>query len=224
MDHTGLKQPGLAAALGVSQPTVNRWLTGSEPKMAARSKVRAYAEKIGFRHGSPTLASDLNESPSRGVRLVGHVGADARPDAVVMSESHDNLADDLPVPPQLRPGTVAVEVRGDSMRQTAKDGWLVYYDSEDVQSPPTRGLIGHLCVCWLTDGRVLLKTIRRGRHPDTFDLESMNADLLEDQRLMSATKVTFIKPNGPRFPGGSLDVADPEWPIATVTSIKQKNA
>jgi phage repressor protein C with HTH and peptisase S24 domain len=56
--------------------------------------------------------------------------------------------------------TGAVEIEGDSLGQVF-NGWFAVYD--EVRHPPTSDLIGELCVIELTDGRVFIKKLTKGR-------------------------------------------------------------
>lgn len=123
------------------------------------------------------------------VPVVGYVSAgDGQ---VQYAEGHGNFGE-APVPPGGSEKTVAVEVRGDSMRGIADEGWRVYYD--DRRDPPNEGHLGRLCVVGLADGRVLVKKVYRGREPGLYDLESTNAATLHDMPVQWAALVTAIIP------------------------------
>ena len=92
----------------------------------------------------------------------------------------------------ISPESVAVEVRGDSMRGIAEDGWLVYYDNR--RDPPTDDLIGEICVVGLTNGEVLIKKLIRGRKKNHFDLESAAAPTMHDVKVEWAAPVISIVP------------------------------
>lgn len=172
----------------------------------ARGLTRKMAEKYGraFRVGAGWLLTGEGEASRPGLTLAGYVGADARPDAVAFLDGQGELAHDLPLPPNVKERTMALLVQGDSMRSVAKDGWYVCYDDDDVRSPPTDDLIGELCICWLADGRGLLKELARGSAPGRFHLESMNAPPLYDQAVVKAALVTAIIPKGRRPVGDDL--------------------
>src|SRR5690606_31648593 len=95
-------------------------------------------------------------------------------------------------PPKATPSTVAVEVRGDSMRGVAEDGWIVYYD--DRREPVTDDLLGRLCIVGLADGRALIKKIQKGSSPGLFHLYSSSAEPIFDAPVEWAAKVNFLKP------------------------------
>ena len=82
------------------------------------------------------------------VAIVGKIGANAQPDAIAFAHEGGGYAFDYsaPVPPNFSEGTRALEVEGDSMRNIARDGWLIYYDDDEVQEPPGDNLFGELCI------------------------------------------------------------------------------
>lgn len=125
------------------------------------------------------------------VPVVGLAGAG--PDGAVLFSLGDGNLGDAPSPPIRSRATVAVEVRGNSMRGIAEDGWFVYYD--DRHEPPTAQMIGRLCVVGLADSRVLVKFLHRGSRPETFNLESVGAPTLRDVAVEWAAEVTSIVPS-----------------------------
>lgn len=129
------------------------------------------------------------EIVSHTVPIVGLAGAAA--DGSVVWLDAGNLGD-APMPPGGNERTVALEVRGESMRGIAENGWLIYYD--DRREPLTDDLLGELCVVGLSDGRTLVKTPHRGRSAGRFDLESTNAGTLRDVEVEWAAAVTAIVP------------------------------
>jgi lambda repressor-like predicted transcriptional regulator len=140
---------------------------------------------------SMTVAELIGEAaPTGTVPIVGLAGAG--PEGTVAFSESDGELGEAPVPPGATDSTVAVEVRGTSMRGIADDGWLVYYD--DRRDPPTEDLLGLPCVIELDDGRVLVKWLRRGSRKGRFTLESVSAPLMEDVKVKWAARVTFIMP------------------------------
>lgn len=126
------------------------------------------------------------------VPVVGLAGAG--PDSSVLYGNGQGTSDLAPAPPLWSPSTVALEVRGNSMRGIAYDGWYVYYD--DVRSELTEDMIGQPCVLGLPDGRVVVKIPYFGRVPGTFDLESANqaVDTMRGEVVAWACLVTAIVP------------------------------
>lgn len=126
---------------------------------------------------------------SGSVPIVGLVGAGGSATITFVS---DGELGEAPKPPAGNDRTVAVEVRGASMRGVADDGWLVYYD--DVRSPITEDMIGELCVLWLNDGQVVIKKPYPSRAAGRYDLESTSAETLRGVVVDSAAFVTFLAP------------------------------
>jgi len=123
------------------------------------------------------------------VHLVGFAGAG--PDGTVLFAEGDVYFGDVPAPVDATASTKALGVKGDSMRGVANDGWLIYYDDPIA---PTEEHMGEPCVCWLEDGRVLVKTPYPGSGPGLFHLESVNAPMMRDMPVRSFALVTDIKP------------------------------
>lgn len=96
----------------------------------------------------------------------------------------------LPRPSDLGDTFGAVEIKGESLGAVF-DGWLALYD--DVRHPPTEDLIGKLCVLQLTDGRVYIKKLARGRGK-RFSLESSFDAPIVDVAVAWAALVKRIVP------------------------------
>lgn len=174
-------QTALARRVGVEQPTVSRWLKGSEPKLNHRDKILGLARKLGVVKGS---TNDENT-----VQVVGYVGAGGQ----ILYDTGQGPFGEAQMPPKnTTPTTVAVVVRGDSMAGQLEDGWTVYYDQR--HTPPSESLVGKLCVVGLGDGRVLIKKLLPGRRNGCYDLYSANAAPLLDQDVTWAAKVSWISP------------------------------
>lgn len=153
-----------------------------------RDQIVLYAKKFKVRgdwlltgEGRPDI--DL-------VQIVGIAGAGPHGE-VDFSVGQGELGQ-APMPPGGNESTVAVEVRGNSMRGVAEDGWMVYYD--DRKHPPTPDLLGELCVVGLAGGSVLVKTLAPGSRRNLYNLESVTAQTLRDARVEWAALVTAIIP------------------------------
>lgn len=180
MKATGWTQQEVAKRLKVSQSTVNRWLTGSEPEGHRRDAINEHYEH---------LLDEQETSEEIGmVPLVGYVGAGA--EAHFYEESQGPLGQVL-APNSPTRHTVAVEVQGKSLGALF-DRWLVYYD--DVRSPITTDLIGRLCVVGLPNGKVLVKRIRKSKAPGLFHLESNTEGTIVDQEVIWAARVKSMQP------------------------------
>jgi DNA-binding XRE family transcriptional regulator len=175
----GLPQAELAKLAGTTQPTIQRLEKG----------LRGLSRKWAIR-----LAPHVGASPDdlmfgdRDVPLVGYVGAGS--EAHFYSESQGDLGR-AKMPPGGSEGTVAVQIRGDSLGAPF-EGWIVYYS--DLRDPPTDDLIDHLCIVELMSGQVLIKKIMRGRLPGHFDLWPVVGAPMTDQVLRWGAKVTAMMP------------------------------
>lgn len=127
-----------------------------------------------------------------GVPVVGLAGGG--PGGAVLFGFGDGELGEAPVPPGVTEDTVALEVRGNSMRGIAYHGWYIYYD--DRRSPLTEDMLGEPCVLGLPDGRVVVKVPFQGRTAGRFDLESANPayDTMRDQPVEWAALVIAIVP------------------------------
>ena len=121
--------------------------------------------------------------------IVGKAGAG--PDgSVLFAEAQENFGEITP-PIGSSTNVQALEVEGHSMRGIAEDGWMIFYD--DVAAPGPEAF-NELCVCWLEDGRVLVKILHPGREPGLFDLESTNAPIMRDVPVRQVALITSIMP------------------------------
>ena len=123
------------------------------------------------------------------VPIVGYVGAS--PDGNVSFATGDGNFDLAEAPKGASMATEALEVRGDSMRGFANDGWLVFYDEKES---PREEHMGEPCVCFLEDDRVLIKTPWPGSERGLFHLESFNAPVMLNVPVRYFAFVTDIKP------------------------------
>lgn len=182
----GLKKPGktqsgLAATLKRAPSAITALLKGGRELKAREIRL---------------IAAYLEVTPPRfepdDVPVIGLAGAG--PDGTVLFSTGDGNLGAAPVPPGWTEETVALEVRGNSMRGIAFDGWYIYYDNR--QAPLSDDMLGEPCVIGLSDGRVLVKVPFRGRLPGRFDLESSNPAFptMRDVPVEWAALVTAIVP------------------------------
>lgn len=177
----------LAEAIGMSHQNLGKIERGMVP--------------LGGEHHAPLARAlriepaDLFRSPDERrrevmVRIIGLIGADTGGEIVYTTgqESWDMA----PVPPGGTTDSVALEVKGHSMRAIAEDGSLIYFENQ--HTPPTPDMIGYPCVVETEDGRVLFKRLLKGSAPDLYDLESYNGPTLSDVRLVWAAEPTAIIP------------------------------
>jgi phage repressor protein C with HTH and peptisase S24 domain len=127
------------------------------------------------------------EPPPPKVPVVGYVGAGST------AHFYDGVAqpdlDEVLGPPGAAENMCAVEVRGDSLGPYF-NRWYVFYD--EVRSPMTPDLIGHLCVVGLSDGRVLVKQVQRGSAEGLYNLHSATEKPIPDVTVEWAARVNSI--------------------------------
>ncbi len=177
-------QDVFGARLHVEQATVSRWENGYIPKRTLWPKIA----KIAGRRVSEFF--NINGDQLFGtVPVVGYVGAGA--EAVIFSEGQMDPEDRVKAPEGSSAKTVAVEIRGESLGALF-DQWLVFYD--DVRTVPAPGLVGKLCVCWLADGRVLVKKLKRGQIAGMWTLISNVEPPIYDVTVDRAARVLNLAP------------------------------
>ncbi|HLW92487.1 MAG TPA: helix-turn-helix transcriptional regulator [Roseiarcus sp.] len=182
---TGKTRSGLAKALGRSPSAVTDLLNGSR---------RLRAEEI------PVIVNYLGVEPPRligggrvppqdpRVPLVGFVGAGAQ--AHFYADGQGPF-DEVAAPDAASANTVAVQIRGHSLGALF-DNWLVFYD--DVRDPPGDDLVGRMCVCGLSDGRVLIKALKRSQIAGLWTLLSNLEPPIYDVALDWAALVREMRP------------------------------
>lgn len=161
-------QHELARRAGVSQPIINRLERG---------------QTITSKH-LPTILQvlELNNEKFLVIPLVGHVGAGAEIFPM------DTIGEVEAPPGYWTPQSVAVVVRGDSMRPAYRDGDIIYYD----EHLPPHELVGREVVVELEDGRCLVKELYVGSKPDTWMLHSHNAAPME-ARIKWAARIRWVQ-------------------------------
>jgi len=184
LKRAGWKQGDLAERLGVSQATVSRWLSGSDPKGEQHVAINALHEEL------------VDNTPTRGddttiVKVVGYVGAGAVIEPDFEQEDPDGL-DQIELPFPVPAEMIAFQVRGDSMFPVYKDGAAIiaYRD----QKRPLSSFYGEDAIVRTGDGRRLLKTIMRGSSGGVVTLSSFNAPPIEDVSLEWIGEIWTIFP------------------------------
>lgn len=142
-------------------------------------------------HTSPSwLIEGMGPNETVLSRILGYAGADT--EGRLIQGDSDPVNEFAPVPPGGTSASVAVHLKGSSMRGIADDGALIYF--EDQRTPPTPDMIGYPCIVELEDGRVLFKRLLRGSAPGLYDLESVAGEPIRDVRLKWAAEPTAIIP------------------------------
>jgi transcriptional regulator with XRE-family HTH domain len=183
--QTGKTRSGLAKALGRSPSAVTDLLNGSRRLRA--EEIAIVADYFGV---EPPRLLGGGRSPPANARapLVGFVGAGAQ--AHFYADAQGPF-DEVTAPDESSANTVAVQVRGHSLGALF-DNWLVFYD--DVRDPPGDDLLGHMCVCGLSDGRVLIKALKRSQIAGLWTLLSNIEPPIYDVALEWAARVRAMRP------------------------------
>lgn len=152
----------------------------------ARDYARAYGvEPTWILYGG---ANPKAKSAPRAIPIKGLVGAD--PEGRVLYSTGDEQGDMVLVGPGVAEDSVALEVRGHSMRGFADDGSLIFF--REQYSRPTRDMLGRVVVCQLVGGEVVVKRLVKGDGPGVYDLESIVGTTLEDAKIVWVALVTTI--------------------------------
>lgn len=121
------------------------------------------------------------------VPLLGYVGAGAE---LFTFDVHggDEPLEEVDRPQGATDTTVAVRVRGDSMKPVYRDGDTLYYDAQE--NGRLDHLVGHDCVVRLVDGRTYVKELRITN--GQLWLHSHNAEPLVGVQVLWAAKVRWV--------------------------------
>lgn len=179
LKETGWTQTDLATRLETTQATVSRWLKGSEPEGHRR-------DAIVELYRSVATPEDGNFSEGENtVRLIGYIGA-----GQAIYPLDDGADEKVEAPKDAKPSTVAAKIRGDSMLPVFHENWLIYWS----RHLPPEEMQNQLCVVQLADGRLLVKTLRRGSDDGLWTLTSFNASDIIDVPVEWAAPIDWIKP------------------------------
>lgn len=178
-----------ARALGIKAPTYHGYENGDRKPSRERAAQLAESFRVSLdwlvRSRGPMRKGDGED---RTVQVVGLVGAGS---SMILYSEGDPQDDWVPAPDNATEKTVALEIRGDSLGALF-NGWLLFYD--DVRKPVTDDLIGRLCVVELSDGRVLVKELRRGQLDRRFNLFSNTQPPIYDVQVVWAALVKDMRP------------------------------
>lgn len=173
----GYSQREVGDALGVEQPTIQRWEAGK--RSPSVEEVDALSRLLGVT--ADALFGRTNEVP-----VVGKVGAGGSvlfEDAYPLDEGFDRVIR----PPDAMGDLIGLEIAGDSMWPKFLDGEIVYIsrDRDGVDAD----YVGSFVVAKLATGEVYLKQLARGSAPGRYTLRSLNAPDMEDVAVDWATPV-----------------------------------
>jgi repressor LexA len=181
LKHTGMAQGELANRLEVSQPTVHRWLKGSEPEGHRRDAINEMYDEV-FEH-TP------QEAPAATVPLMGYLGAGAEVDPDYEQVPPEGL-DQIELPFSLNEDLIAFKVRGDSMLPFYKDGAVIVVYRE--QKKPLEAFFGDEAAVRTSAGKRYIKQIMRGERG--VNLISWNAAPIENVLLEWIGEIFAVLP------------------------------
>ena len=162
LERTGKSKGGLARAMGVRPGAVSEILSGI--RLIKASELDPIMEYLG-----------LNAVP-----IMGRVGAGAVIEPEYEQVPPEGLGEvDLPFP--ISGETIAFEVSGDSMLPKYENGDVIVVYRE--QRHPVTNFYGEEAVVRLKTGQRYLKTVERGKAPNTVNLTSFNAKPINGVKL-----------------------------------------
>lgn len=124
-------------------------------------------------------------TPTRLVKLAGYIGAGHAVEAIGFGDGET-----IEAPADAHPETIAAIVRGDSMLPVFRENWVLYWS----RHLPAADMVNQLAVVQLSDGRIMVKTIRNGTRPGLWTLTSANAGDIVDVPVDWAAPIDWIKP------------------------------
>ncbi len=180
MIERGLRRPGktkgaLAAAMGVRPGAVSEIFSGI--RLIKASEVPLIMEYL-----------ELNSIP-----IMGRIGAGAVIEPAYEQVPPEGLGEvELPFP--IEEDIIAFEVSGDSMLPKYESGDVIVCYSE--QRLPLSSFYGEEAAVRLKTGERYLKTIERGKTPNSVNLSSFNAKSINGVKLDWIGEICLTLPRG----------------------------
>src|SRR5919204_729499 len=175
LEKLGKTKGGLAAAMGVRPGAVSEILSGL--RLIKASELGPIMEYLG-----------LNSVP-----IMGRVGAGAVIEPENEQVPPEGLGEvELPFP--ISGETIAFEVSGDSMLPKYENGDVIVVYRE--QRHPLASFFGEEAVVRLKTGQRYLKTIERGKSPNSVNLTSFNAKPINGVKLEWIGEICVTLPRG----------------------------
>ena len=181
-EETGWTKAELARRAEITYDSVNKYLAGKVDKPRGQV-LSALAKALGVDELWLEKGID-QDSPTRLVPLKGYIGAGGHVEAI------ETGPEEIDAPADSHPDTVAAQIRGDSQLPVLQDGWIIYWSI----SRPAMEMLNQLSVVQLSDGRIMVKTLRNGSKAGLFTLTSFNAADIVDVPVDWAAKIDWIKP------------------------------
>jgi repressor LexA len=173
--RTGKSKGGLAEAMGVRAGAVSEILSGI--RLIKASEIAPITEYLG-----------LNSVP-----IMGRVGAGALIEPEHEQVPPEGLGEiELPFP--MEEETIAFEVAGDSMLPKYENGDVIVVFRD--QRHPLSSFYGEEAAVRLKTGERYLKTIERGKSPNTVNLKSFNAKPIVGVKLEWIGEICVTLPRG----------------------------
>jgi repressor LexA len=175
LERTGKSKGGLARVMGVRPGAVSEILSGI--RLIKASEIEPIMEYLG-----------LNSVP-----IMGRVGAGATIEPEDEQVPPEGLGEvELPFP--ISGETIAFEVSGDSMLPKYENGDVIVVFRD--QRHPLASFFGEEAVVRLKTGQRYLKTIERGKAPNTVNLSSFNAKPINGVKLEWIGEICVTLPKG----------------------------
>jgi len=175
LERTGKSKGGLARAMGVRAGAVSEILSGL--RLIKASEIEPITEYLR-----------LNLVP-----IMGRVGAGA----VIEPENEQVPPEGLgevELPFSISGETIAFEVAGDSMLPKYENGDVIVVYRE--QRHPLTNFFGEEAVVRLKTGQRYLKTVERGKSPNTVNLTSFNAKPINGVKVEWIGEICVTLPRG----------------------------